>query len=442
MKKLLALLLLLSTPAFALGGTSGTGTGTSLTANGGSINSGSSPITGCTNGQILYNNNGVVGCQTPVAMSGDVTSTSGGVTTVGAIGTTLVTGNGTGVSVGSSAAPSGVLQVFAPVNTAALTLTGNTDTASTNVLNITETWNNAGATFDAPLKMTVTNTASGAASKLVDLLVGVTPEFTIDRNGSVVAAGSIRTQNNGNVISFGASNDAILARKGAANIQLGSNDAAAPVAQTLSVQSVVTATSNTAGANFTINGSAGTGTGAGGSIIIQTAPATGSGSTPNAQVAALTITSAGLVQINAITSDATHTDTSVCQDSSTHALYSGSGTLGVCLGTSSKRFKTDIKNQTVGLEQLMKLSPKDFRYIAGHGDNGVKQQRGFIAEDVVSIIPDLVGFDEKGLPNSVDMMGMLPVVILAVQQQQREIEAATGAFPFHKCLFNLLMCPN
>src|SRR6185369_12527759 len=45
----------------------------------------------------------------------------------------------------------------------------------------------------------------------------------------------------------------------AATLVLGAPDAASPVAQTLSVQNVVTGTSNTAGANFTIAGSQSTG---------------------------------------------------------------------------------------------------------------------------------------------------------------------------------------
>jgi hypothetical protein len=83
--------------------------------------------------------------------------------------------------------------------------------------------------------------------------------------------------------------DTILARRAAANLALGAADAAAPVAQTLSVQSVAAGTSNTAGANFTIAGSQGTGTGAGGSIVFQVAPAGTTGTAQNALVTALRI---------------------------------------------------------------------------------------------------------------------------------------------------------
>jgi hypothetical protein len=92
--------------------------------------------------------------------------------------------------------------------------------------------------------------------------------------------------------------DTILARRAAANLQLGAADAAAPVAQTLSVQSVVAGTTNTAGANLTIAGSQGTGTGAGGSIVFQVAPAGASGTAQNALVDALTIQSDGVLVAN------------------------------------------------------------------------------------------------------------------------------------------------
>jgi hypothetical protein len=87
--------------------------------------------------------------------------------------------------------------------------------------------------------------------------------------------------------------DLLLTRRGAANLRFGAADAAAPVAQTLSVQSVVAGTTNTAGANLTITGSQGTGTGAGGSIIFQVAPAGSTGTAQNALATAWSISGAG-----------------------------------------------------------------------------------------------------------------------------------------------------
>ena len=93
--------------------------------------------------------------------------------------------------------------------------------------------------------------------------------------------------------SFGSAADTLLARGGAANVRLG--DIAvdtAPIAQTLSVQNTLAGgTSNVAGANFTIAGSQGKGSGGGGSLIFQVAPAGSAGTAVNALATALTIDS-------------------------------------------------------------------------------------------------------------------------------------------------------
>lgn len=99
-----------------------------------------------------------------------------------------------------------------------------------------------------------------------------------------------------NTTNVGLSNapDTFLTRRSAANINLGAADAAAPVAQTISTQSVVAGTSNTAGVNTTIALSQGTGTGAGGSLVIKGAVAGTTGTAQNALVNAFVLSPAGL----------------------------------------------------------------------------------------------------------------------------------------------------
>ena len=92
-----------------------------------------------------------------------------------------------------------------------------------------------------------------------------------------------------------------LRRAADANLAFGAADAASPVAQTLSVQNVVGGTTNTAGVNWTFAASRGTGTGAGGDIIFQTAPAGGSGTTQNTLATAFTIQDDGAVQLKSVT---------------------------------------------------------------------------------------------------------------------------------------------
>jgi hypothetical protein len=79
--------------------------------------------------------------------------------------------------------------------TASLPITGNgaTVTASTPLIDGTQTWNNAAVTFTA-LKINVTSTASAAASLLIDLQAGSASKFSVDKSGNVglYAASALR----------------------------------------------------------------------------------------------------------------------------------------------------------------------------------------------------------------------------------------------------------
>lgn len=224
--------------------------------------------------------------------------------------TTLPT---TGFLFGADSQASGSPSVFTVQSVAttllgSTTLTGATITADAPVLNLAQTWNAGGVTFTG-LKLNVTDTASAAGSLLMDWQVGGTSQFSVSKGGVVrgvfrspatgtASAGlssNTLSLGSGGSLSFGSTGDAtgsfdlFLSRRGAANLRFGAADAAAPVAQILSVQSVVAGTTNTAGAALTITGSQGTGTGAGGSIIFQVAPAGSSGTAQNALSTALTI---------------------------------------------------------------------------------------------------------------------------------------------------------
>ena len=212
---------------------------------------------------------------------------------------------------------------------APLTGTGATVTTSQPLINVSQTWNNAAVTFTG-MQFNAAGTSdanSAAGSLLMDLQVGGASRFSVTKAGGLtIQAGASLTADGGALYinrvinssgsttnSFDGSvqvasirafqwSDLFLSRRGAANLRLGAADAAAPVAQTLSVQSVVAGTTNTAGTNLTITGSQGTGSGAGGSLIFQVAPAGSSGSAQNALATALTINSARRAEFAATTS--------------------------------------------------------------------------------------------------------------------------------------------
>ncbi len=234
--------------------------------------------------------------------------------------------------------------------------------------------------------------------------------------GVIVTAGNIVISSNVGV--FGLRGSAtLLSAPAAATLQFGNADVAAPVAQTLRVQSVVAPTADTAGAAMTIIGSLSTGSGASGDIIFQTG-GTGAGSTAqNTATTAITIKGATQqVRLPQIASDAALTDTTVCQDTTNHGLYAGSGTAGVCLGNvSSARFKNNWTTLTGALAQVMALEPGTWNYKAEISDP-TKLHYGFLAENYSDVLPRLTRYDSDGNPNGTDMMGLVPILVQAVKE--------------------------
>lgn len=138
---------------------------------------------------------------------------------------------------------------------------------------------------------------------------------------------------------------------------------------------------------------------------------------------------AGLVRIGGISSDATHTDSTVCQDTTTHALYAGSGAVGICLGTSSRRYKEGIREETDGLSEVLELQPVRFRFDAHHGDGGVKEHSGFTAEDIAGTkLARLVDFDKEGKPNAYDWSELFPVLVNAIKDLSAQNELLNTRF--------------
>lgn len=155
--------------------------------------------------------------------------------------------------------------------------------------------------------------------------------FTADPNtvtaAAVLTSGQIpmgdgaRGLADSTVVTLG-SGPATLSSPTSASLQFGAADVdtnASMVAQTLRTQGALTGgTTNQAGKNFTVIVSPGKGTGAGGSLIVQTAPAGSSGTTVGTPTTALTIDSTQLVTVASAFNLTTGGPTSLA-----HALTNG-----------------------------------------------------------------------------------------------------------------------
>jgi hypothetical protein len=86
---------------------------------------------------------------------------------------------------------------------------------------------------------------------------------------------------------------------------------------------------------------------------------------------------------------------------------------------SDARLKTNVQNLGYGLTSVLALLPKEYEYKVDEG----KKCLGFIAQDVIAVIPELVDAPE----DSNEMMGIeyqsfIPVLVKAIQEQQAIIE--------------------
>ena len=119
-------------------------------------------------------------------------------------------------------------------------------------------------------------------------------------------------------------------------------------------------------------------------------------------------------------------------------LNSGSGQNDVQWSSSNGQFiynastrlvKTDIENCSYGLAEILKLQPRIYKRT--DADNAV--EIGLIADEVQSILPEIVATEKKSfftkmdedteiIPSNVDLKRLTVILTKAIQEQQEQIE--------------------
>ncbi len=213
------------------------------------------------------------------------------------------------------------------VGTSALVLTGATQTASFPLISATQTWNSSGVTFEGFL-LSITSTASAAASLVANWKVGGSSVFKVDKVGTLTVGTDINATN-GVITGFNTTatghlrfsaganfdvtaNAACIAnmplafhatgagsgtydvsiRRGgaAATVQFGDDVNGAAVSQLLQAANGIAGTDKTGG-NFTLASGKGTGAGAVSSLIFQTPTVLTTGTTAQSLATRFTIAS-------------------------------------------------------------------------------------------------------------------------------------------------------
>jgi len=94
-------------------------------------------------------------------------------------------------------------------------------------------------------------------------------------------------------------------------------------------------------------------------------------------------------------------------------------------GLSDIRLKENITDLETGLDEILALKPRRFDWKKGEGSKQ-KNVAGFIAQEVETILPDLIGdFKHEIITDakSVKMGDMIPTLVKAIQEQQTQIDA-------------------
>lgn len=169
-------------------------------------------------------------------------------------------------------------------------ITGGTAT-TTKPLALIETAGATSTNWTTTGTMLGVNAPSGFSGRVFDAQVNAVRAFSVNGDSNVNVFGT--TLNLASTTLFQFTSDTILRRAAAANLALGAADAAAPVAQTISVQNVAGGTTNTAGVTTTWRGSAGTGNAASGTLQFQLGTPTSSGTTQHAFSTGLTLANIG-----------------------------------------------------------------------------------------------------------------------------------------------------
>jgi len=109
------------------------------------------------------------------------------------------------------------------------------------------------------------------------------------------------------------------------------------------------------------------------------------------------------------------------------ATFAGGGTTtlsvdntGNLARTSSIELKKDVTPISYGLNEILQINPINFNWI-DEDKFGNENENGFIAEDVMSIIPNVVAADTHGL--FMDYTKLIPILTKAIQEQQALIKA-------------------
>jgi hypothetical protein len=119
----------------------------------------------------------------------------------------------------------------------------------------------------------------------------------------------------------------------------------------------------------------------------------------------------------------------------THYMKWNSSTYAWTIDTSSRLIKENIIDSPYGLEEILQLQPRKY-----FRTDDQKEEIGFIADEVASVIPEIVPTIKKSfftkkeedvelIPSGVDYARLTPILVKAIQELKAEFDAYKTTHP-------------
>jgi hypothetical protein len=107
----------------------------------------------------------------------------------------------------------------------------------------------------------------------------------------------------------------------------------------------------------------------------------------------------------------------------THFMKWNNATGAWTYDTSSARYKDNIEDSSYGLAEVLAMRPVTFTYKS----EPTRHDVGFIAEEMVSIVPEVVAKDIDGNPDAISYDRLTSVLCKAIQELEARVAALEGA---------------
>lgn len=104
-------------------------------------------------------------------------------------------------------------------------------------------------------------------------------------------------------------------------------------------------------------------------------------------------------------------------------MYCSCDKICTCVPISSARWKQNIRPLRDALDRVTRLRGVQFDWTANAPQGRSGEDLGMLAEEVATVVPEVVAYDDTGAPSGVDYARLTAVLVEAVKTQQTQIEA-------------------